>query len=173
MLCNTSAGIIEKGGTMKIEAQKIIDAIKKVIIDPDVQPGYPDANGRTNTTWCNRGAHRIAVMCGGDMTAFLDPRGINWTTANMMYQNTVKNAVEIYGAAAHNRALEGELILAACYNPSGPGHVAIVCPSEEEYNDTLGPLVGETGAKCRIAHSKMVFEKYGYTARFFIIPHKV
>jgi hypothetical protein len=50
--------------------------------------------------------------------------------------------------------------------PSGPGHVAIVCPSEEEYNDTLGPLVGETGAKCRITHSKLAFEKYGYTARF-------
>jgi hypothetical protein len=50
--------------------------------------------------------------------------------------------------------------------------VAIVCPSDEEYNEALGPLVGETGAACRITHSKLAFEKYGYQARFFLIPKK-
>jgi hypothetical protein len=106
------------------------------------------------------------------MTPFLESRGINWTTANMMYQNAVSNAKEVYGKEAQEKANDGGLVLAACYNPKGSGHVAVVCPSEEEYDDTLGPLVGETGAKCRITHSKMAFEKYGYKARFFVIPGK-
>jgi hypothetical protein len=157
---------------MKNEAQKIIDTVQKVIGDPDVQPGYPDANGNKNTTWCNRGAHRIATALGGDMMPFLESRGINWTTANAMYNNAVKNGKEIYGKAAQETANSGGLVLAACYNPKGSGHVAIVCPSDEEYDDALGPLVGETGARCRITHSKMAFEKYGYKARFFVIPKK-
>jgi hypothetical protein len=150
----------------------IIDTIKKVMGDPDVQPGYPDANGNRNTTWCNRGANRIAEALGFTMRPFLEERGINWTTANAMYQNAVKNGKEIYGPEAQRRANDGELILAACYNPKGSGHVAIVCPSEEEYDNGLGPLVGETGARCRITHSKLAFEKYGYNARFFVIPRK-
>ena len=157
---------------MNENAQKIIDKIKEVIIRKDVQPGYPDANGRTDTTWCNRGANYIATELGFDMTQFLEPRGINWTSANAMYQNAVKNAREVYGKEAQERANNGELILAACFNPKGPGHVAIVCPAEEEYNGALGPLVGESGARCRITHSKDAFEKWGYQARFFIIPKK-
>jgi len=157
---------------MKEEARKIIEEIKKVITDPDVQPSYPDANGNTNTTWCNRGANRIAEALGGDMRSFLDARGINWTSANMMYQNAVNNAKEIYGVEAQRLANEGQLVLAACYNTSGSGHVAIVCPAEEEFDNDLGPLVGETGARCRITHSKLAFEKWGYKARFFIIPKR-
>jgi hypothetical protein len=157
---------------MKSEAQKIVDTILDVIKDPDVQPGYPDANGNTATTWCNRGAHRIAAKLGGDMTPFLDSRGINWTTANMMYLSAVANADEVYGKEARELANNGALILAACYNPKGSGHVAIVCPTDDPYDETLGPLVGETGAKCRIVHSKEAFEKYGYKARFFVIPQK-
>ncbi|MDR2019494.1 MAG: hypothetical protein LBQ14_01865, partial [Treponema sp.] len=71
---------------MNGEAKKIVDKIQEVISRGDVQPGYPDANGNTKTTWCNRGANYIATELGGDMTAFLDKRGINWTTANAMYQ---------------------------------------------------------------------------------------
>jgi hypothetical protein len=106
------------------------------------------------------------------MTAFLDKRGINWTTANAMYQNAVQNAKEVYGEEAQETANAGGLVLAACYNPKGSGHVAVVCPSDEEYNDALGPLVGESGANCRITHSKLAFEKYGYKARFFVIPKR-
>jgi hypothetical protein len=157
---------------MTEKAREIIDTVKKVLTDPDVQPGYPDANGSKNTTWCNRGAHRIAAILGGDMAPFLDQKGINWTTANAMYQNAVKNAGEIYGMEAQEKADSGELVLAACYNNKGSGHVAVVCPSDEEYDDALGPLVGETGARCRITHSKTAFEKYGYKARFFVIPKK-
>jgi hypothetical protein len=154
------------------KAQLIIDVIRRVVADPDVQPGYPDANGNRNTTWCNRGAHRIAVSLGGDMAPFLDKRGINWTSANAMYGHAVDHAKEIYGREAQERANAGGLVLAACYNPKGPGHVAVVCPSEEEYEESLGPLVGETGAKCRITHSRLAFEKYGFRARFFVIPGK-
>jgi hypothetical protein len=157
---------------MKEEAQKIIDMIKKVIADKDVKPGYPDANGNTKTTWCNRGVNRMATALGGDMTHFLEPRGIDWTTANMMYQNAVKNAREVYSREAQILANDGGLVLAACFNPKGSGHVAIVCPTEEEFNISLGPLIGETGALCRITHSKMAFDQYGYVVRFFIIPKK-
>jgi hypothetical protein len=157
---------------MTDQAKKIVEKIREVIARKDVQPGYPDANGNTKTTWCNRGAHYIATELGGDMTPFLNSRGIDWTTANAMYQNAVQNAREIYGREAQETANSGGLILAACYNPKGSGHVAIVCPSDEEYDDSIGPLVGESGARCRITHSKFAFEKYGYTARFFVIPKK-
>jgi hypothetical protein len=152
-------------------AQRIINAVLEVLDDPDVQPGYPDANGNTNTTWCNRGAHRIATMLGGDMAPF-SPKGINWTTANMMYLYAERNARELSGREAQEAADSGGLVLAACYNPKGSGHVAIVCPAEKGYDEALGPLVGETGTKCRITNSKLAFEKYGYKARFFVIPKK-
>lgn len=157
---------------MNEAAQKIIDKISEVIARKDVQPGYPDANGNTNVTWCNRGANYIASELGFDMSPFLDPKGINWTNANAMFMNAIDRAKEIYGKEAQERANDGGLVLAACYNTSGPGHVAVVCPSVEEYDDALGPLVGETGARCRIVHSKAAFEKWGYKARFFIIPKK-
>jgi hypothetical protein len=157
---------------MKSRAREITDAILNVLDDPDVQPGYPDANGNKNTTWCNRGAHRIATALGGDMAPFLDKRGINWTTANMMYIFAERNAGELDGKTAQETANDGGLVLAACYNDKGSGHVAIVCPSDDAYDEALGPLVGETGAKCRITHSKLAFEKYGYQARFFVIPKK-
>jgi hypothetical protein len=157
---------------MKDEARKISDAILDVLDDRDVQPGHPDANGNTNTTWCNRGAHRIATKLGGDMAPFLNKKGINWTTANMMYYLAVENAKEVRGKEAQDLANQGGLVLAACCNPNGSGHVAIVCPSDEAYDDAFGPFVGETGAKCRIVQSKLAFEKYGYKARFFVIPKK-
>jgi hypothetical protein len=157
---------------MKEEAKKIINVIEKVINDPDVQAGYPDANGNTNTTWCNRGANRIGETLNGAMRSFLEPRGINWTTANAMFQNAVKNAKEITGAEAQQMANDGGLVLAACHNTKGSGHVAIVCPNEEPFSNELGPMVGETGSRCRIIHSKLAFEKWGFEARFFVIPQK-
>jgi len=157
---------------MKEEAKKIIEVIQKVISDPDVQPGYPDANGNTNTTWCNRGANRIVEALGGDMKKFLEPRGINWTYANDIYNNAIEYAKEVTAAEAQVLANDGGLVLAACHNVKGSGHVAIVCPGVEEFNNDLGPLVGETGARCRITHSKLAFEKWGYICRFFIIPKK-
>ncbi|MDR2964879.1 MAG: hypothetical protein LBU88_03790 [Treponema sp.] len=157
---------------MKDNAEKIVSGILNVLDNPDVQAGYPDANGNTETTWCNRGANRIAENLGGDMSIFLDPRGINWTTANTMFQNAVKNAKEISDAEAQQEANDGGLVLAACYNSKGPGHVAIVCPSDDPFHSELGPLVGETGLKCRIIHSRLAFEKWGFEARFFVIPKK-
>ena len=151
-------------------AKKIVDKIKEVIVRKDVQPGYPDANGNRNVTWCNRGANYIATELEFDMTPFLEVRGINWTTANRMYQNAVNRAKEITGKEAQEMANNGGLVLAACYNPNGSGHVAIVCPSDEKYSDAHGPLVGESGSRCRITSTREAFEKWGYKARFFVIP---
>jgi hypothetical protein len=157
---------------MNEKARNILEKILVAIRRPEVQPGYPDANGNTKTTWCNRAAHLIAMGCGGDMGPFLEARGIGWTTANAMYLNAEKNAAEISAACAQEAANAGKLVLAACFNSKGSGHVAIVCPAEEEFNPGYGPLVGEAGAKCRITHSKNAFEQYGHTARFFLIPLK-
>jgi len=157
---------------MNQDAQKIVDKIREVIVRKDVQPGYPDANGRTDVTWCNRGAHYIAIELGFDMSPFLDKRGVSWTNANSMFINAVDKAKEIFGKDAQEKANDGELILAACYNAGGSGHVAIVCPAIEEYNESLGPLVGESGARCRITHAKEAFEKWGYKPRYFIIPKR-
>ena len=157
---------------MKEAAQKIIDKISDVIARKDVQPGFPDANGNKNTTWCNRGANYIASELGFDMGPFLGPKGIDWTNANSIFMNALDRAKEIQGKEAQEVANNGGLVLAACYNASGHGHVAVVCPSVEEYDDALGPLEGESGARCRITHTKAAFEKWGYKARFFVIPKK-
>ena len=155
---------------MNEQAQRIIGKISEVIVRHDVQPGFPDANGNKNVTWCNRGANYIASELGFDMRPFLEPRGIGWTNANAMYRNAEKNAKEIDGREAQEITNNGGLVLVACYNPSGPGHVAVVCPTDKEYDDTIGPLVGETGARCRITHTREAFERWGYKARFFVIP---
>ena len=157
---------------MEIEAQKILEVVEAVLKDKDVQPGFPDDNGNTNTTWCNRGANRIATNLGYDMSIFLHDRGINWTTANMMYENAVAKAKEIYAAEAQVMANAGDLILAASFNNNGPGHVAIVCPCIEDYNNEIGPLIAETGWKCRVTHSKYAFNIYKFEPRYFIIPKK-
>jgi hypothetical protein len=154
------------------DVQKLVDKIKNVIQRENVQPGYPDANGNTNVIWCNRAANYIATELGFDMSPFLEPKGINWTTANMMYSNAILNGKEIDGQEAQKRANQGEVILAACYNSKGSGHVAIVCPSEEKYDNAQGPLVGEAGTRCRITYTKEAFEKWGYIAKFFVIPKK-
>jgi hypothetical protein len=157
---------------MTEKAGVLVEKIREAITRTDVQPGYPDANGRTDTTWCNRGANYIATELGFDMSPFLDKRGIGWTTANMMYQNALENAREVCGKEAQEIANAGGVVLAACCNPGGSGHVAVVCPSDEEYDELKGPLAGESGAKCRITHTKEAFERYGYQARFFIVPEK-
>ena len=153
-------------------ASKIVDKINEVINRKDVQPGYPDANGNTKVTWCNRGANYIATELGFDMAPFLEPKGINWTNANQMYKNALKNAEEISGLEAQVRANKGEVILAACFNPNGSGHVAIVCPDDNAYIVMSGPLVGETGWICRITHTDKAFVKYGYVPKFFVVPKK-
>jgi hypothetical protein len=168
---------------MTDEARKIIEKIQEVITRIDVQPGYPDDPSIEKgvqrkpgmvpgITWCNRGANYIVTELGFNMKPFLNPRGINWTTANNIYTNAENNAQEVFGAEAQALANSAKLVLAVCFNPKGSGHVAVVAPSEEEYDDTFGPVVGETGARCRITHSKLAFEKYGYKARFFIVPKK-
>jgi len=138
------------------KADKIRGVIEDVVDDADVQAGYPDANGNTNVTWCNRALNRMLVMLGGKAGAVLDPAGINWTNANRMVLNARLNLsprVAGNGKLAQERADNGELIIAVRFNDKGSGHVALVCPNPgEEFNPMRGPLIGQAGKKCGIMY---------------------
>jgi len=151
-------------------AQKIIDIIHDVVDDNDVQPGYPDANGNTNVTWCNRALNRMLVMLGGKVELLLEPRGIGWTNANSMFNNARKNCTRIQSSRdAQDCANNGELVAVVAYNPKGPGHVALVCPDEREYSDLKGPRIGQAGARCGIMS---VYEGFGsMSVEYYSIPY--
>jgi len=152
------------------KAEKIVKVISDVIDDDDVQPGFPDANGRKDVTWCNRALNRMLVMLGGEVELLLEPRGINWTNANAMYKNAERNCAEILNErVAQGEANTGRLIVAVAYNPDGPGHVALVCPDEEEYSDMKRTLIGQAGAKCGIMRVNSGFGKM--PVRYFFIPY--
>jgi len=152
------------------KAKKIVDVIRDVVDDPDVQPGYPNANGDTNVTWCNRALNRMLVMLGGKAELLLEPRGINWTNANTMYRNAGNKCTEISGEKeAQERANAGDLVAVVAYNASGPGHVALVCPDEDEYSSQKGALIGQAGAKCGIMR---VLNGFGrFPVKYFFIPY--
>lgn len=150
-------------------AQKIKDVIIDVIADVDVQPGYPDDNGNKNVTWCNRALYRMLMLLNGNTDLLLDSRGINWTSANAMYKNAEKNCVEILSEkSAQERANNGELVAVVAYNPVGSGHVALVCPDEEEYSTEKKTLIGQAGIKCGIMRLKDGFANL--PVKYYSIP---
>ena len=158
---------------MNERAQKIVDVINDVIDDKDVQAGFPDANGNTNVTWCNRALHRMLTMLGGKADLLLEPRGINWTNANAMVKNArVKAKRIIDGKEAQLRANAGELVAVVAPNNNGPGHVALVCPDEEEeYSEAKGVLIGQAGTRCGIMRLRNGFAHLTPTVEFYFIPY--
>jgi len=149
--------------------QKIIDVITDVVDDEDVQPGFPDANGNTNVTWCNRALHRMLVMLGGKVSLILDPAGINWTNANRMVLNARANLGKITdGVVAQNLANDGRLVIAVQYNPNGPGHVALICPITSPNERPV--LIGQAGKRCGIMPLR---DGFGSTdVEFYKLPYE-
>ena len=153
---------------MNGKAQRIIEAINEVIAMDDVQPGFADANGNTNTTWCNRALHRMLVMLGGHADLLLERRGIGWTNANAMASHARTNCrPALEPEAAQKIANEGRLVAAVAFNAVGRGHVALVCPMRG-YNAARGPLVGEAGLLNRIEHVDRAF--FGLFPEYYEIP---
>jgi len=152
-------------------AKKIISVINDVVDDKDVQAGFPDANGNTNVTWCNRALNRMLVMLGGKAHLILDPKGINWTNANRMVNNARNNLKRITNMEAQDRANVGELIIAVAPNDKGPGHVALVCP-DESYSESRGVLIGQAGAKCGIMRIHDGFAHLISKVEYYHVPYE-
>jgi len=132
---------------MNDKIRRIAQVVEQVIRMPDVQPGFPDANGNTNVTWCNRALNRILVMLGGQADLILEPRGINWTNANAMVRNARERCQRVEKAEdAQNMANNGHLIAAMASNARGPGHVELVVYDNEPFQAARGPRVGGAGA---------------------------
>lgn len=126
--------------------EQVIEVIDRVTAQPDVQAGFPDANGNTNVTWCNRALDRMLFQLQGNNVKLLNDRGINWTNANSMVQNARRNLTKVEPADAQAKANGGELIIACWLNPrGGSGHVALVCPTDRP-TPTIGDIwIGQAG----------------------------
>ena len=127
---------------MNERVKEIFEVISEVMVMPDVQPGYPDANGNTKTTWCNRALHRILLWLDGKAELILEPRGLGWTNANAMVRNAKVNLKKVPdGKSAQLLANEGNLVIAVAHNDKGSGHVALVCYDATEYNELNGARI--------------------------------
>jgi len=158
---------------MKEKAKKIIDIINAVTSMADVQARYPDANGNTNTTWCNRALHRMLVRLNGRAELIIKPEGIGWTSANTMVTLARQNLTRIAdGKAAQAIANEGDLAIAMSFNPAGSGHVAIVCPDENVYDEMHGVLIGQAGLENGIMTLRRGFGSWMTVVEFYAVPFK-
>jgi hypothetical protein len=154
---------------MNERAKRVLEVVEQVIRMPDVQPGVADANGNTNTTWCNRALHRMLVMLGGHADLILEPKGINWTTANRMVIQARGNIRDqIQPENAQTLANEGRLIAAMAHNPRGPGHVELVVFDAEPFIASRGPKVGGAGAVNGIRYVRPRFANLD--VEFYEIP---
>lgn len=165
--------------THEAEKQLLLTVIKEEIKKPDVQPGFPDANGRTNVTWCNRAAMRIIDRLGYDYSKVLNKNpynnqpDINWTKANDLATN-VNLQSKISGSGyekikrkeARNFANQGIPILAAANNSNGSGHVGIVAPTQNQED----LLIGQAGSKNGIFSIDSCFGSL--TVHLYTIPIK-
>ncbi|MDR2964216.1 MAG: hypothetical protein LBU88_00375 [Treponema sp.] len=155
------------------KAKRIYEVINEVVVMPDVQRGFPDANGNTNVTWCNRALHRILDRLGGQESLLLEPRGINWTNANAMVRNARANTERVSdGGLAQSMANDGSLIVAVAPNDKGPGHVALVCPDVMQYKEELGPRIGQAGLRNGIMYIREGFAHLTPLVEYYLIPYE-
>ncbi len=166
---------------MSDAAYKLGNKIVEVISRPHFQPGYPNANGKP-VTWCNEAANAVLVELGFDTRPILEPRGIGWTYSTRMVENAIRCAAaggcgvfEVSTRQAQAWADIGVPVLAAANDPKGkqPGHLGIVCPTDQLWNPKAGPWIGQAGAVNGFRSAFDSFQKWGLNApRFFILPLK-
>ena len=169
---------------VQVEAQQLLDTMNDVLSQDDVQPGYPDANGNTETTWCNRAAERILSNGGCDNSGILDANphtgepDIGWTSANEMADNAANAATdpnsgisEVQPEQAQNLANQGTPVFAVESNPGDHGHAGIVAPSTDNYNADSGPLIGQAGDRVGIFHASEAFNNPD-NVRYYTIPRE-
>jgi RHS repeat-associated protein len=131
--------------------QALLANIQSTIALPQYQPGYPDTNGNTDTTWCNAAANHILVNAGVNTNPVLNnipgttTPSIDWTNANSLLSNIGSSPQwgSLTAGQAYNRANLGLPVLAGA--TGSPGHVGIVAPSSQPFNAALGPMIGQAG----------------------------
>lgn len=150
--------------------------VQDVLNRPDVQPGFPDANGNDNTTWCNRAVFRILDAIGYDKDLLLEPLGEGYTTANEVHQslreasgNELSGVVQVDEHEAQELANNGALVIAAASGASH-GHVAVVYPSDDEYDAVDGPMVAQAGAVVGIIPARDGFGNSREQVQYFVLP---
>lgn len=161
----------------------LVPHLAAVAASEDVQPGHPDANGRTDTTWCNRGFLRVAVHNDHDVLPLLDPDprtgrpDPGWTSANDMVRNVRAAASapdstieRVDARTAQARADEGRSVLAGWFNPAGHGHVGHVVPSRAPYDPVAGPLLFETGAYVGVRTAEEAFGEDLAAVEYYVLP---
>jgi Flp pilus assembly pilin Flp len=159
--------------------------IDDVLDDDDVQPGYPDANGNTNTTWCNRAAHRVLEDMGYDTSSILNLNpyskepDIRWTTANAMAVNASNasqdpnsGVKEISEFIAKGSAYVGWTVLAVQYNPNGHGHIGIVAPTDVPPSKNDKIMISQAGAAVGTFPLEDAFLNNGEGTRYYLLPEK-
>ncbi len=159
--------------------EKLSKTIADVLDDDDVQPKYPASNGNTNTTWCNRAAHRILDKQGYDTSGILNnipdtnKPHIGYTSANSMAKNAANSAKnpnsgvkELTEAEAKKLANQGVPVMAVASNPKGHGHVGIVAASDGDKT-----MISQAGSKVGTRSVEISFKGLN-PVKYYQLPKK-
>ncbi len=171
---------------MTEQARKLNDKIIEVISRAKFQPNVPGADGKP-TTWCNEAANAVLVEMGFDTKPILDPKGIGWTGATMMYDNSCGVALtggagvyEVSPRQAQAWANLGVPVLAAARrvidDKKHSSHVGIVAPSDTKWSPAAGAWIGQAGSTLTHGFRSAFdsFVKWGLVGpRYFILPIQV
>jgi hypothetical protein len=135
------------------QRQLLLETVNSVVAMLDVQPRFPDANGNTDTTWCNRAANTILTNMGYDTSALLNRSSgkpdIGYTNANSMAANAKTAAndpssgvKEVSEKEARALAQKGVPVLALAANNNAQlhGHAGIVVPDDSDKT-----MIGQAG----------------------------
>jgi hypothetical protein len=180
---------VDRGVEMNEAAKKLYDKITEVIARKEYQPGYPTWEGihkmglpkepgaQKGVTWCNAAAYAIMTEMGYDMRPVLNRFGIGYTNANSMYENAVAavkkkhiiGVFEIYDYLAQALANCGTPALAMAPNKRGPGHIAVVAPTDMVFDASRGPYTGDAGATNDFKFAKEQFCGLK-PIRYFLMP---
>ena len=149
-------------GEQQAEAEAFRQIANQNAALPNVQPGYPDANGQTHydnglpVTWCNRKMYYDTddTLGSGNYDSMLNPEGIGYTRANHLGFNLAANYPELDPVTAQKFANMGLQVRAAWIHPEayeiGPtdalsGHVASVVANYGVYDPRRGPRISQAG----------------------------
>jgi len=104
--------------------ERIREILENQMYNKKVQPGYPDANGNTNVTWCNRyfmncirALIKAGILTDTLLSDYIGPKAEDWTTANDIIQN-----LELKKEYAIAKPDE-DFLIATFFNRHGNGHI--------------------------------------------------
>lgn len=153
--------------------------------DPDVQEGYPDANGnvyfpgtKIKVTWCHRYANRCLNDLGVDVSDLYYKNSIDWTTVQYMYNKATdlsKDGAswvkEIDVKFVNNWAYWGVPLLVLA--PEGYGHAAIVAPANYQNDSKIMIYNQGTNSVKGLKILEDVFQKNKLNPKFFLLQKRI